>query len=232
MKDYEIPHIFTKDELERLWNSIEKERDKMMFKIMYHLALRPSEVAEIDFRDVNIKDKTIKIFVRKKGRKTKEEREKKIKKKPVSIDKPITDETLLENLRYFITGKSRGLLFPSRVKGKDNNEKSLTITQIEQLFHKYCCSVFGEPDFGEILAKNHFKSDKEKFKKRWNPHLLRHARAVHLLSSGVNVESIRRILGHTDLKITQIYLNRSLEDVRNEIVEKERQIEPYRKEGW
>ena len=232
MKDYEISYIFSKDEMRRLWNAIDRERDKMMFSIMYHLALRPSEVAEVDVRDINLKEKTIKIFVRKKGRKTKEEKEKNIKKKHVSIDKPITDETLLENLRYFITGKDKGLLFPSRKKSEDGNEKPLTITQIEQLFHKYCCNVFGEPDFGEILAKNHFKSDKEKFKKRWNPHLLRHARAVHLLSSGVNVESIRRILGHTDLKITQIYLNRSLEDVRNEIIEKERRIEPYRKEGW
>jgi len=232
MKDYEISHIFTEEELLRLWNSIDKERDRLMFRLMYHLALRPSEVVEIDVRDINFTEKKIRIFVRKKGRRTAEEKKRGIKRKPVPIDKPITDEWLLDNLKFYVADKQRGLLFPSRKKTKDGKEKPLTVTQVEQLFNKYCIKVFGEPDFGEIIAKSNYKSKREKFKKRWNPHLLRHARAIHLLDKGVSVENIRRILAHTDLKVTQIYLNKTLEDIRQELLQKEGKIMPYEKGRW
>jgi site-specific recombinase XerD len=38
-----------------------------------------------------------------------------------------------------------------------------------------------------------------------SPHSLRHSKAVHLLQSGINIVYIRDILGHADLKTTEIY---------------------------
>lgn len=37
------------------------------------------------------------------------------------------------------------------------------------------------------------------------PHILRHTKAMHLLQSGVNIVYIRDILGHVDVKTTEIY---------------------------
>ena len=37
------------------------------------------------------------------------------------------------------------------------------------------------------------------------PHILRHTKAMHLLQSGVNIVYIRDILGHVDLKTTEVY---------------------------
>ena len=37
------------------------------------------------------------------------------------------------------------------------------------------------------------------------PHVLRHTKAMHLLQSGVNIVYIRDILGHVDLKTTEVY---------------------------
>ena len=37
------------------------------------------------------------------------------------------------------------------------------------------------------------------------PHILRHTKAMHLLQSGVNIIYIRDILGHVDIKTTEIY---------------------------
>lgn len=37
------------------------------------------------------------------------------------------------------------------------------------------------------------------------PHILRHTKAMHLLQSGVNIVYIRDILGHVDIKTTEIY---------------------------
>lgn len=42
---------------------------------------------------------------------------------------------------------------------------------------------------------------------RLHPHLLRHTFATNYLYSGGNLEMLRLILGHTDLKTTQIYLH-------------------------
>lgn len=38
-----------------------------------------------------------------------------------------------------------------------------------------------------------------------SPHCLRHSKAVHLLQAGVNLVYIRDLLGHTDIKTTEIY---------------------------
>lgn len=37
------------------------------------------------------------------------------------------------------------------------------------------------------------------------PHILRHTKAMHLLQSGINIVYIRDILGHVDVKTTEIY---------------------------
>jgi site-specific recombinase XerD len=37
------------------------------------------------------------------------------------------------------------------------------------------------------------------------PHILRHTKAMHLLQAGVNIVYIRDILGHVDLKTTEVY---------------------------
>ncbi len=38
-----------------------------------------------------------------------------------------------------------------------------------------------------------------------SPHCLRHSKAMHLLQEGVNLIYIRDLLGHTDIRTTEIY---------------------------
>ena len=40
---------------------------------------------------------------------------------------------------------------------------------------------------------------------RFSPHCLRHSKSMHLLQAGVNLVYIRDLLGHTDLRTTEIY---------------------------
>ena len=49
-----------------------------------------------------------------------------------------------------------------------------------------------------------------------HPHTLRHSFAVHCLKSGMNVRSLQKILGHSSLTTTQVYLDVIGKDVADD----------------
>ena len=53
--------------------------------------------------------------------------------------------------------------------------------------------------------------------KKITPHILRHTKAMHLLQAGVNIYYIRNILGHVDIKTTEVYARADTEMKRKAI---------------
>lgn len=49
-----------------------------------------------------------------------------------------------------------------------------------------------------------------------HPHTLRHSFAVHCLKNGMNIRNLQKILGHNNLTTTQVYLDVTGADVKND----------------
>jgi len=64
------------------------------------------------------------------------------------------------------------------------------------------------------------------------PHVLRHTKAMHLLQSGVNIIYIRDILGHVDLKTTEIYARADTEMKREAMQNVYKDLLPKATPNW
>ena len=101
-----------------------------------------------------------------------------------------------------------------------DRRRSLGLNGRRRLF----CTLQGKPLSDRyVRAMMKRKADRAGIEKRVHPHALRHARAAELERAGVRVSVIQRILGHSSLATTQVYLNHlSPTEV----------IEAMQSEGW
>ncbi len=98
-------------------------------------------------------------------------------------------DSLYNDLKKFCELEKGGFLFESNRGGK------LTVATIQ------------------AILKNSAK--KAGIKKRVYPHLLRHSFATHLLEQGIGLKIIQKLLGHSDIKTTQIYTQISQASIKN-----------------
>ena len=117
-----------------------------------------------------------------------------------------------------------------KVLGKRNKERIVPIhdhilNQIDRFInkkndiksdHKYLlCTKKGDQLYPMLIyriVKKHLSSLINS--KKYNPHLLRHTFATHILNKGGDLNSIKDLLGHESLAATQIYTHNSIEKLK------------------
>jgi site-specific recombinase XerD len=151
-------------------------RDMVLLSLMYDSGARVQEMADLSVGDVRT-DSPATVKITGKGSKTR--------------IVPLMDPTA-DVVRRYITdaglachSKHSYPLFPNR------SGRKLTRAGIKYILDKYVESArsVNPAILPDIIS----------------PHSFRHSKAVHLLHAGINLVYIRDILGHADLKTTEIY---------------------------
>ena len=172
-----LPIVLSKNEIEKIINSISNKKHQLLIALAYGAGLRVSEVVNLKIKDLNLAELTIHL----KGAKGNKDR------LTIFPEKIRADLTEIMALR----GKNDFIFFSER--GGSLTERSAQII------------------FENALKKCHIN-------KEASFHSLRHSFATHLLENGVDVRYVQELLGHANIRTTQIYTkvtNPSLKKIKS-----------------
>jgi len=92
-------------------------------------------------------------------------------------------------------------------------EELLADTRSQILFVSYNGGAMSRQGVWKLVRKY---GEQAGIQKEVNPHSLRHAFAAHLIENGADLQSVREMMGHTDMAATQIYVAAHRNKVREE----------------
>ncbi len=163
------------------FSTINGRRDAVLLSVLYDTGARVQELVDIKVQDLRL-DSPAQIRLTGKGRKTRVI--------------PLLDGTVHLLIEY------------TREHRLNNN-----IFLDSPLFHNRKGEHLTRSGVRYILAKYVEKARKEKpnLPKHLTPHTFRHSKAMHLLQSGNSMSIIQAILGHADIRSTDIYAKADFE---------------------
>jgi integrase/recombinase XerD len=159
-----LPIVLSRDEIEKIINSIANAKHQLLISLAYASGLRVSESTNLKIKDLDLAELTIHI----KGAKGNRDRI------------TVFPEKLSEKIEKLIAGRdSNDYVFASERGGK------LTERTAQKVFENAL--------------------EKSGIKKEATFHSLRHSFATHLLENGVDVRYVQELLGHVNIRTTQLY---------------------------
>lgn len=154
-------------------------RDRALLQIMHRCGLRIGEACSVRLGDVNWETGHIRVI-------GKGDKERTVYADPQTL--ALLDRWREERSRHTRRRRDDAPLFVSvrsNVRGKP-----VTVDSVEKMVHRRMLNA------GIVKEKAH-------------AHALRHTHASDLLARGRSLEEIRKLLGHTSIRTTEIYLHAS-----------------------
>jgi site-specific recombinase XerD len=176
-RDRKLPVVLSKGEMAAMMNIPCLLKHRVMIALLYGCGLRCGEVRNVKVTDVDL-DRAVLHVRRGKGKKD--------RYMPLG-------KTLAAILEIYIKiQRPQSWLFPGQRWGRSS-----------RFF-----SVF-EPQFGQRSIQWAIKRAAQlaRISKSVNVHSLRHTYATHLLEDGVNIFTIKELMGHAYLSTTMLYLH-------------------------
>lgn len=172
-----LPAVLSRPEIERIMNSIENKKHKLIVALSYGAGLRVSEAINLKAKDISLEELTIHL----KGAKG---------------------------------DRDRMTIFPEKLKA------DLSAVIVLRGANDYVFSSEHGGKLTERTAQKVFENALKKsgIKKEASFHSLRHSFATHLLENGVDVRYVQELLGHQNIRTTQLYTkvtNPSLKNIKS-----------------
>lgn len=162
-------------------------RDLTLMSVLYDTGARVQELIDIKVRDVILNTPAV-IVLAGKGNKT--------RRVPIMKGTVKLLERYIQENHLYDSWKNEYPIFFNK------QHKKLTKEGISYIISKYV-----------VQARQLTTLVPAKVK----PHMFRHSKAMHLLQAGVNLIYIRDFLGHSDIKVTEIYARADTETKRKAI---------------
>ncbi|NDO46857.1 site-specific tyrosine recombinase XerD [Clostridium sp. MD294] len=186
-----MPEYLLLEEVELLLKQPDKEekdartiRDKAMLELLYATGIRVSELVSLKVEDVDIYLSCIKCKGSKKERIV-----------PFGSRAKQAIQEYLQESRPVLLERGQ-----SRTNKNDN-----------ELFLNCSGGSLSRQGFWKILKAY---AEKANIKKEITPHMLRHSFATHLLQNGADLQSVKEMMGHSDISTTQIYVKKEKETLK------------------
>ncbi|MEA3359658.1 MAG: integron integrase [Thermodesulfobacteriota bacterium] len=208
-----LPTVLTKEEVFKLLGNM-KGKHALMAKLLYGCGLRLMECIRLRVKDVDFGQ--ARIFIRNsKGGKDR-----------TSILPDSIQQELQEQIDYVIALHKEdilegfgGVYIPAALSRKYPNASKETIWQYVFPSKK----LSKDPRSGKIMRHHVIESglqkavkqalSKAKIHKKAGCHTLRHSFATHLLETGTNIRVVQKLMGHADVKTTEIYTHVMKQDI-------------------
>lgn len=172
-----LPVVLSKEEMTAMMNIPKLLRHRVMIALLYGCGLRCGEVRNIKVSDIDL-DRAVLHVRQGKGKKD--------RYMPLGNNLPM----ILKN--YLKVQKPQNWLFPG--KRWVNNTRFFSVVEPQYGYRSIQWAIKRAAQVAGIC-------------KPINVHSLRHTYATHLLEDGVNILTIKELMGHAHISTTMIYLH-------------------------
>ena len=187
---------YTDIEIEKMRGALETARDKAMFEMLLSTWCRVSELAQIKINEINGNE----VLLHGKGKKDR--------------TAYLNAKALLAIQNYMNERKDDSpYLFPRMVSIEQSRKKGISTDELKFYYR--------QPDMlilDDHISPSSIEARVRKIGRSLNilahPHKFRRTGATMALRAGMPIEQVSKILGHEDIKTTQIYLDIKETDIK------------------